>query len=225
MRAITVLGLGAALLLTASVGSCSQKQAMPQQIPAIEVQTVDTTSEDLNTYYPAIIRGKTDIAIRPQVSGFITKVHVDEGQHVRKGQVLFTIDQVQYQATVEQAHAAVNSAQAAVNTAASNERNQKMLFEKNIISQTQWQTAADGTCRSGSGSSRTRVRQEKPLIHHRHCPLGRRCRFHTATRRLAGLALIGTAADHHQRQLASVRILLAKRKRTAQTHRQRRIQP
>ena len=57
--------------------------------------------------------------------------------------MLFTIDQVQYQATVEQAHAAVNSAQAAVNTAASNERNQKMLFEKNIISQTQWQTAAD----------------------------------------------------------------------------------
>lgn len=143
MRAMTVLGLGAAFLLTASVGSCSPKQAMPQQIPAIEVQTVDTTSEDLNTYYPAIIRGKTDIAIRPQVSGFITKVHVDEGQHVRKGQVLFTIDQVQYQATVEQAHAAVNSAQAAVNTAASNERNQKMLFEKNIISQTQWQTAAD----------------------------------------------------------------------------------
>ena len=111
MRAMTVLGLGAAFLLTASVGSCSQKQAA--------------------------------IAIRPQVSGFITKVHVDEGQHVRKGQVLFTIDQVQYQAAVEQAHAAVNSAQAAVNTAASNERNQKMLFEKNIISQTQWQTAAD----------------------------------------------------------------------------------
>ena len=49
MRAMTVLGLGAAFLLTASVGSCSQKQAMPQQIPAIEVQTVDTTSEDLNT--------------------------------------------------------------------------------------------------------------------------------------------------------------------------------
>ena len=94
MRAMTVLGLGAAFLLTTSVGSCSQKQTMPQQIPAIEVQTVDTTSEDLNTYYPAIIRGKTDIAIRPQVSGFITKVHVDEGQHVRKGQVLFTIDQV-----------------------------------------------------------------------------------------------------------------------------------
>lgn len=151
MRAVTALGLGAAFILTTTVGSCSKQQAMPQQIPAIEVMTVDTTSENLNTYYPAIIRGKTDIAIRPQVSGFITKVHVDEGQHVRKGQVLFTLDQVQYQAAVEQARAAVNSAQAAVNTATSNERNQKMLYEKNIISQTQWQTAADALAQAKAG--------------------------------------------------------------------------
>lgn len=151
MRAVTALGLGAAFILTTTVGSCSKQQAMPQQTPAIEVMTVDTTSEDLNTYYPAIIRGKTDIAIRPQVSGFITKVHVDEGQHVRKGQVLFTLDQVQYQAAVEQARAAVNSAQAAVNTATSNERNQKMLYEKNIISQTQWQTAADALAQAKAG--------------------------------------------------------------------------
>lgn len=151
MRVISALGLGAAFMMTASLGSCSKQQAMPQQVPAIEVMAVDTTSEDLNTYYPAIIRGKTDIAIRPQVSGFITKVHVDEGQHVRKGQVLFTIDQVQYQAAVEQARAAVNSAQAAVNTAASNERNQKMLYEKNIISQTQWQTASDALAQARAG--------------------------------------------------------------------------
>ncbi len=151
MRVISALGLGAAFMMTASLGSCSKQQAMPQQVPAIEVMAVDTTSEDLNTYYPAIIRGKTDIAIRPQVSGFITKVHVDEGQHVRKGQVLFTIDQVQYQAAVEQTRAAVNSAQAAVNTAASNERNQKMLYEKNIISQTQWQTASDALAQARAG--------------------------------------------------------------------------
>ena len=151
MRVLSALGLGAAFMMTTALGSCSKQQAVPQQVPAIEVLAVDTTSEDLNTYYPAIIRGKTDIAIRPQVSGFITKVHVDEGQHVRKGQVLFTIDQVQYQAAVEQARAAVNSAQAAVNTAASNERNQKMLYEKNIISQTQWQTAADALAQARAG--------------------------------------------------------------------------
>ena len=105
--------------------------------------TVQTGSSDLSTSYPAIIKGKTDIDIRPQVTGFITKVHVDEGQHVRKGQTLFTLDQVQYQAAVEQAQAALNSAATAVNTAAITESNKRKLFDKNIISETEWQLAAN----------------------------------------------------------------------------------
>lgn len=48
----------------------------------------------------ATIKGKQDVEIRPMVSGFITKLHVDEGSVVRKGQVLFSIDPVQYQAAV-----------------------------------------------------------------------------------------------------------------------------
>ena len=48
------------------------------------------------------------------VSGFITKLHVDEGSIVRKGQVLFTIDQVQYRAAVETAKASVATAKAAL---------------------------------------------------------------------------------------------------------------
>ena len=105
--------------------------------------TVETGTSDLSSSYPAIIKGKTDIDIRPQVTGFITKVHVDEGQRVRKGQTLFTLDQVQFQAAVEQAEASLNSAKAAVNTAAITEKNKRMLFDKNIISETEWQLAAN----------------------------------------------------------------------------------
>ena len=68
------------------------------------------------------------------MTGFITKVHVDEGQAVKKGQVLFTIDQVQFQAAVDNAQAAVNSAQTAVNTAQMTAETKRQLFEKNIIS-------------------------------------------------------------------------------------------
>ncbi|MDE6453070.1 MAG: efflux RND transporter periplasmic adaptor subunit [Muribaculaceae bacterium] len=135
-----IAAVGAAL----AMGSCGGKQQAPaQQAPQVAVMTVETTSSDLNSSYPAIIKGKTDIDIRPQVTGFITKVHVDEGQRVRKGQTLFTIDQVQYQAAVEQAQAAVNSAQAAVNTAALTESNKRKLYDKNIISETEWQLAAN----------------------------------------------------------------------------------
>jgi membrane fusion protein (multidrug efflux system) len=134
-----------------SCSSNGQDGAAQTEAPAIEVLTVEPTNSELSNSFPAIIKGKTDIDIRPQVSGFITKVHVDEGQRVVKGQVLFTIDQVQFQAAVDQARAAVNSAQAAVNTAQSNERNQRMLFDKGIISQTQWQNAADQLAQAKAG--------------------------------------------------------------------------
>lgn len=85
--------------------------------PEIATITIAPQTAALQSTFPATIKGKTDIDIRPQVTGFITKVHVDEGQHVRKGQVLFTLDQVTFQAAVDQARAAVNNAQTAVNTA------------------------------------------------------------------------------------------------------------
>ncbi len=156
MKKMTFKISAVALTALASVCaiSCSsngQDGAAQTEAPAIEVLTVEPTNSELSNSFPAIIKGKTDIDIRPQVSGFITKVHVDEGQRVVKGQVLFTIDQVQFQAAVDQARAAVNSAQAAVNTAQSNERNQRMLFDKGIISQTQWQNAADQLAQAKAG--------------------------------------------------------------------------
>ena len=137
------LGLGTACAVII-LGSCAkqQQQAM-QQAPQVAVMTVEAGSSDLNSTYPATIKGKTDIDIRPQVTGFITKVHVDEGDRVRKGQTLFTIDQVQYQAAVDQAQASLNSAKAAVNTAAVTEANKRKLLDKNIIRETEWQLAAN----------------------------------------------------------------------------------
>lgn len=105
--------------------------------------TVGTSNSDLETSYPAIIRGKTDVQIRPQISGTIMKVCVDEGQHVRKGQLLFLLDPVPLQAVVDQAHAAVNAANAALNSAQTNERNQKMLYDKGIIAKSSWDAAVD----------------------------------------------------------------------------------
>lgn len=127
-----------------SLHSCGSKQQAPQATaPSLAVLTVQNTDSELNHNYPATIKGKTDIAIRPQVTGFITKVHVDEGQAVHKGQVLFTIDQVQYQAAVDQAEAAVNSAKTAVATAQLTEGNKRHLLDKNIISEYEWQMAAN----------------------------------------------------------------------------------
>lgn len=137
---------GAVALIATALSSCggkSQTQGTGQTAPEVAVMTVQPGDITFESSFPATIKGKTDIAIRPQVTGFITKVHVDEGQHVRKGQTLFTLDQVQFQAAVDQAEANVASARSAVSTAEITEQNKRMLLDKNIISQTEWQLAAN----------------------------------------------------------------------------------
>jgi len=138
---ITSLSLAVAVLSLSSCGG--QQQAQQGSAPSLAVITVQQSDSQLNRTFPATVKGKTDIDIRPQVTGFITKVHVDEGQRVRKGQPLFTIDQVQYQAAVDNAEAAVNSARTAVSTAELTEANKRKLLDKNIISEYEWQMAAN----------------------------------------------------------------------------------
>jgi membrane fusion protein (multidrug efflux system) len=132
------------IAISASIGmtSCKQQtQQMQMGAPQIATLTVNYASSELEKSYPATIKGRTDIDIRPQVTGFITKVHVDEGQRVHKGQILFTLDQVQYQAAVESAQAAVLQAETALSTAKLTEGNKRKLLEKNIISEYEWQMA------------------------------------------------------------------------------------
>lgn len=142
---LSFMSLAAAVALASCGGKSDQQsqqmQQMQQAAPAIAVATVSYGSTDFTSDYPATIKGKTDIQIRPQVSGFITKVHVDEGDHVKKGQVLFTIDQVQFQAAVDQAQAAVESAKTAVRTAKLTAEQKQNLFNQNIISEYENQLA------------------------------------------------------------------------------------
>lgn len=127
-------------LLLPSCGGKKQEQQQPTAVQA-ETMTVTEGSTNLEKSYPTVLRGKTDIEIRPQISGFITKVCVAEGQAVRKGQLLFTIDRVQLEAAVRSAEAAVASAKSNVATNQLTVNNKKMLREKNIISEYEFQTA------------------------------------------------------------------------------------
>jgi len=153
MKKRRVTKLAIALTAVAMLAACSKGKGGQQQMGGgaaqVETYTVSTGSLHLNNSYPATIKGKNDIEVRPQITGYITRVCVDEGQRVRRGQVLFTIDRVQLEATVQQAQAAVAQAQASVaaaKTQVANAKltadNQKKLLDKNIISSYQYETAA-----------------------------------------------------------------------------------
>lgn len=153
MKKCKVQSLAAIMATSATVltlASCGKKDAqqMPDMTPAIATVTVEPATADLSTAYAATIKGKTDVEVRPLVSGFITKVCVDEGDFVRKGQTLFTLDQVQYQAAVDQAAAAVNSARTAVETSRLTAANKQKLFDKNIISEYENQLAKNQLAQS-----------------------------------------------------------------------------
>ena len=105
------------------------------------VSAVSVSSSNQTTSYPATIKGTQDIEIRPQVSGFIVKLCVDEGATVRKGQALFQIDPTQYQAAFNQAKASVESVKANLGTVKSTEANKRILHEQKIISDFEYQTA------------------------------------------------------------------------------------
>ena len=137
----TGVALSSVLMLCLTACGGGQQQQTQASAPEIATLTVNYGNSELESAFPATIKGRTDIDIRPQVTGFITKVHVDEGQQVHKGQALFTLDQVQFQAAVDAAQAAVKVAESAVQTAQLTANNKRKLFDKNIISEYEWQMA------------------------------------------------------------------------------------
>ena len=124
------------IALSMTLLACGQQQQGYQTgIPEYAVTTIEPTSIELNKVFPATIRGRQDIEIRPNVSGFITELCVDEGSVVQKGQTLFIIDPVQYEEAVNVARAAVEVAKSNVATAKLTAENKRELEKKNIISQ------------------------------------------------------------------------------------------
>lgn len=120
-----------AVVLT-SCGSKSNK--MGEASNDFAVETIQTSTADLKTSYPATIKGMQDIEIRPKVSGYLVKLLVDEGATVRKGQPLFLIDSEQYRATVKAAKAQIRVCRANIATQKLTVDNKRMLFKQNIIS-------------------------------------------------------------------------------------------
>lgn len=130
MKKIALWMLSAALLT-----ACGSKSSqMPEANKDFAVETLKATEADLKTSYPATIKGMQDIEIRPKVSGYLTKLLVDEGATVRKGQPLFLIDSEQYQAAVNSAKAQVRVCKANIATQKLTVENKQALFDQKIIS-------------------------------------------------------------------------------------------
>lgn len=133
-----------ALLGTVLLSSCGGKKQQAQGMTGpIAYKTVKVKAEDrtIDTKYSATIRGRQDIQVLPQVSGQLTQLCVKEGQRVHKGQTLFIIDQVPYQAALNTAKANLEAARAAEATAKLSYESTQNLHSQQIVSDFDLQTA------------------------------------------------------------------------------------
>ena len=133
------------MMMSIALPSCggSTQQGQEQQAQAMPYKTMSVSAGDreLEQSYSATIRGRQDIDIYPQVSGRLTQVLVNEGDVVRKGQTLFIIDQVPYQAALAQAKANIQAAKAALSTAKITLDAKQRLFNEKVISQIELEMA------------------------------------------------------------------------------------
>lgn len=136
-RCMGCIGVGILCLIACS---CKEKPTT-MAVNEYKVLKVSTTDKTLSSLYSATIRGRQDIEIYPQVSGYITRLCVEEGEAVKKGQLLFVIDQVPYQAALQTATANVEAAQANLNTARLTFDSKKELHAQHVVSAFDLQTA------------------------------------------------------------------------------------
>ena len=134
-----VVFLLAAVLMMAS---CREKGGLDAaEQTSFETMTVSKQDITLEQSYPAQIDGRQSVKIIPRVEGYLRQICVKEGQRVKKGQVLFVIDQATYQAEVKAAEANVAVAKAGVETAQLNYDSRKTLFQKDVVSDYDLRTA------------------------------------------------------------------------------------
>ena len=162
----------AALAGMVLLAGCGQKQ---QSLPAANFKTmkVEAKTVTLESKYSATIRGRQDIDVYPQVGGTLQALRVTEGQKVKKGQVMFVIDQVPYIAALNTAKAALEAATSAVTTAQSAEataklsyESKKALYEQKVVSDFDLQTARNSwqSAQAQVKSAQAQVAQAKAQL-------------------------------------------------------------
>lgn len=131
------------LIAVAALTGCRQQEQQEDAAAAsFETMTVSKQDITLEQSYPAQIEGRQSVKIIPRVEGYLRQICVKEGQRVKKGQVLFVIDQATYQAEVKAAEANVAVAKAGVETAQLNYDSRQTLYQKNVVSNYDLHTAS-----------------------------------------------------------------------------------
>ncbi len=126
-----------AILISCGEGESSQQQRPMGQAVAVSAYTVAEQEVTGTDTYPGTVVPLNEVELRPQVSGYITNIYVEDGQQVTKGQKLYEIDRSKYQAAYQQAQANLQSARANLQRVQKDVERYERLSEQEAIAQQQ----------------------------------------------------------------------------------------
>ncbi|AYA11642.1 MULTISPECIES: efflux RND transporter periplasmic adaptor subunit [Enterobacter] len=132
--------LGAMLLSVLLVG-CDNSVAKNAAPPAPAVSAADVVVKSISQWdsFNGRIEAVESVQLRPRVSGYIDKVNYTDGQEVKKGEVLFTIDDRTYRAALEQAQANLARAKTQASLAQSEANRTDKLINTHLVSREEWE--------------------------------------------------------------------------------------
>ncbi|MDR2263743.1 MAG: efflux RND transporter periplasmic adaptor subunit [Enterobacter asburiae] len=132
--------LGVMLLSLLLVG-CDNSVAQNAAPPAPAVSAADVVVKSISQWdsFNGRIEAVESVQLRPRVSGYIDKVNYADGQEVKKGEVLFTIDDRTYRAALEQAQANLARAKTQASLAQSEANRTDKLVNTNVVSREEWE--------------------------------------------------------------------------------------
>ncbi|TGD57053.1 efflux RND transporter periplasmic adaptor subunit [Flavobacterium humi] len=148
-------------LITVLLTGCGNSNTnAPAPVAAtLPVLSINETTAHTESEFPAAIAGTTDVEIRPQVSGTLDKIFVDEGAYVTKGQPLFKINDRPYREQLNNALASLNAAEAAAINAHLEVEKLTPLVQNKVVSDYQLKTA-----KASLAIAKANVAQSKALV-------------------------------------------------------------
>jgi membrane fusion protein (multidrug efflux system) len=132
MKKFVVAVLGLYLL-----NACTAKQAETIGLETFEVSSPIQLDTLIQQEFVADIHALQNVEIRARVKGYLDRIWVDEGKYVKKGQVMFTINNQEYLADLARAKALLSQSKAELKAEELTLLNTRLLVDKNVISKNQ----------------------------------------------------------------------------------------
>ncbi|WP_294297555.1 efflux RND transporter periplasmic adaptor subunit [uncultured Chryseobacterium sp.] len=148
-----------AVFLISCGGSKDQERTEQAEPVQAEIITLDPEEAVVEQTFPASLQGKDNVQLRPQISGYIDKIYVDEGAYVRAEQPVFRINANVYREQKNTASAALGMAKSQLASAKLELDKYKVLTDNKVVADFQYRKA-----RANYDNALASVKQQQALV-------------------------------------------------------------